>query len=106
MAYLGTTIDLDVVGTPGGSTLGLLQPGFLIAGVSTLFGDLLLDPNRLIRDVPRPVDPATGFASWPLQIPADAALAGTLLHVQALSMSNNAPAGLAYTNMLSLRLVP
>ena len=95
---LGTTITLGLENSSGAPTIGLLFAGFQRASIhSSLGGDLLVLPTWVL-----PISFSFGSNQLTWSIPADLALEGALLDLQAVEADAAAPKGVSFTAGLEL----
>jgi Tol biopolymer transport system component len=95
---LGTTITLTLDNSSGQPTLGLLFAGFQRSNLHTgRGGDLLVLPAYVL-----PISFSYGGDTFSWSIPADLALAGAMLDLQAVEADSAAPKGVSFTAGLEL----
>jgi hypothetical protein len=102
---LGAPVRLEMWGEMGGSTILYFTRQAPVPPIPTVFGALELAPSSLGTLLTGPVAPFPPVA-FQRPIPNNPFFVGRTFTFQALTTSSLAPAGSAYTNAVSLTIVP
>lgn len=102
LPVLGTSLDLRMTSAASVPQIGLLALGLQPEAVPTPLGGWLLVNIVVTEGVLVPVAPAVALS--PLQVPANAAIAGTVVYAQFVHFDAGAAVGLAFSPGLALAI--